>query len=195
MEAFVYCWKDKITDKQYIGWHKGTVDDGYVCSSKTMLDVYRSRPETFYRTIVAKGSPEEMVTLERCILEFLDAANNPMYYNLHNGGRFVNRKPLSEQAKMKISIANKGRKLGPFTEEHKAKIAKAKFGSKASEETKAKLRLSKLGKRIKQKSRSEETKSRISAALRGRTLSDETKRKLREARIRAWENHRLSTSQ
>ena len=194
MEAFVYCWKDNITQKQYIGWHKGSVDDGYVCSSSTMLEVYRSRPETFDRTIVAEGSSEEMVTLERSILEFLDAASNPMYYNLHNGGRFVNRKPLSEQAKKRISAANKGRKLSPFTAEHRAKIAASKIGTKASNETRAKLSFMKLGKSVKQRPRSEETKSRIAAARKGKTLSEETKKKIGEARKAAWKLKALSLS-
>lgn len=31
MEAFVYVWTDKITNKLYVGVHKGTLDDGYIC--------------------------------------------------------------------------------------------------------------------------------------------------------------------
>jgi hypothetical protein len=38
MEAFVYCWTDKITNKLYVGSHKGSPDDGYVCSGKYMLE-------------------------------------------------------------------------------------------------------------------------------------------------------------
>lgn len=36
-ESFVYCWTDHKRSKLYIGYHKGSPDDGYVCSSKRML--------------------------------------------------------------------------------------------------------------------------------------------------------------
>ena len=39
-EAFVYCWTDHKTNKIYIGSHKGDVNDGYVCSSKYMMEEY-----------------------------------------------------------------------------------------------------------------------------------------------------------
>ena len=31
MNSFVYEWTNKNTDMKYIGVHKGTPDDGYVC--------------------------------------------------------------------------------------------------------------------------------------------------------------------
>ena len=33
-EAFVYCWTDHKTNKLYVGVHKGSINDGYICSSK-----------------------------------------------------------------------------------------------------------------------------------------------------------------
>ena len=44
-EAFVYCWTDNLTNILYVGSHKGTEDDGYVCSSKYMMKEYKSRPD------------------------------------------------------------------------------------------------------------------------------------------------------
>jgi hypothetical protein len=32
-DSFVYCWTDHKTGMLYVGSHKGTIDDGYVCSS------------------------------------------------------------------------------------------------------------------------------------------------------------------
>lgn len=60
MEAFVYVWTDKITNKLYVGVHKGTLDDGYICSSKHMLKEYTQRPETFSRQIIAHGTWDDM---------------------------------------------------------------------------------------------------------------------------------------
>lgn len=42
MNAFVYCWTDYGNKKLYVGVHKGTQDDKYVCSSKVMLQEYAS---------------------------------------------------------------------------------------------------------------------------------------------------------
>jgi len=36
-ESFVYLWTNKDTDRKYIGKHKGTADDGYVCSSESLI--------------------------------------------------------------------------------------------------------------------------------------------------------------
>lgn len=89
-EAFVYDLIDDVTHKHYIGVHKGTLDDGYVCSSKHVLKEYHKRPETFSRMILATGSKEEMFELEAFLLQKIDAKNNESFYNLHNGdGKFV----------------------------------------------------------------------------------------------------------
>ena len=52
-EAFVYYWKDTLTDKYYIGYHKGSQDDGYVCSSRTMMEEYNKRENNFHREVIA----------------------------------------------------------------------------------------------------------------------------------------------
>lgn len=53
IEAFVYCWTDKATNKLYIGSQKGSTDDGYICSSKYMLKEFYERPDDFSRQIIA----------------------------------------------------------------------------------------------------------------------------------------------
>ena len=83
-EAFVYCWKDKLTNKLYIGYHKGDQNDGYVCSSKVMLVEYNKRPQDFIRSIIATGSKKDMIELETIILQVWNAASNSEFYNLHN---------------------------------------------------------------------------------------------------------------
>ena len=84
VEAFVYCWTDVKTNKLYIGSHKGTVNDGYVCSSKLMLQEYTKRPQDFTRQIVAEG-------------------NDDLFYNQHNGfGTYLNdevKKKIGEKSR------------------------------------------------------------------------------------------------
>lgn len=50
-EAFLYCWTDLVNHKLYVGVHKGIQNDGYICSSKKMLEEYNKRQEDFKRKI------------------------------------------------------------------------------------------------------------------------------------------------
>ncbi len=91
MEAFVYIWNDNVTGKMYIGSHKGTKDDGYICSSKYMLEEYQTRPQHFSRVVVAEGSWQNMRNIEAKLLQKVNAAQNEMFYNKHNcDGKFYN---------------------------------------------------------------------------------------------------------
>jgi len=143
-ESFVYCWTDHLTNKLYVGCHKGACDDGYICSSKIMKQEYKKRPLDFSRQIIAEGQYKDILKLEEKILKSVDAAHNLDFYNLHNGdGKFFN-KGLSEETKRKIGEANKISKKGcipwnkgkqgyqtvPASEERKLKIALSKIGKK-----------------------------------------------------------------
>lgn len=81
MEAFVYCWTDFGTNKLYIGVHKGTPHDGYICSSKLMLEEYTKRPNDFSREIVAQGTFSDCYALETAILKSAKADKDPEFYN------------------------------------------------------------------------------------------------------------------
>jgi hypothetical protein len=111
MEAFVYCWTDFLTNKLYVGVHKGTPEDGYICSSKIMLEEYNKRPQDFSRQIIASGLYKEMYVLETAILKAAKADRDPGYYNLHlNNGKFSNEGfKHSEQTKSELSKIALGR--------------------------------------------------------------------------------------
>ena len=108
-EAFVYCWTDKLKDMLYVGYHKGDTDDGYICSSKYMLEEYAKRPQYFSRQIIATGTMDDMVALETAILKSDNAAVNERYYNRHVAGKFYNSY-VSEETKKKISESKTGMK-------------------------------------------------------------------------------------
>jgi hypothetical protein len=86
-EAFLYMWIDKKTDRKYIGYHKGSLDDGYICSSGMMTEEYGQRPEDFYRTILAWGTANQMYELETILLLELGAATRGAFYNVSNNLR------------------------------------------------------------------------------------------------------------
>ena len=86
-ESFVYLWINKDTDRKYVGKHKGTNDDGYVCSSESMLSEYNDCPSRFVRTILAYGTDEEMHELETQLILTLKATKSHLYYNMSNNLR------------------------------------------------------------------------------------------------------------
>lgn len=129
-EAFVYEWTNATTGKKYIGYHKGTPDDGYVCSSKLMMEDYCKDTSSFHRRILAFGTKEEMVELESEILKGLNAKDSNIYYNLHNGEGKILIDSHSEKTKKKMRLS----KLGvPLSEEHKKRIREGMLGYKKSD--------------------------------------------------------------
>ena len=140
-EAFVYSWKNKTTGRLYVGWHKGSTEDGYICSSRILKEEYEKDPNNFERYIIASGNCKDMVALECAILISVDAKNNPDFYNQHNGdGRFCHTESHTEESKAKLRKA------------HETRTVYAK-GWKMTEEMKTKHRLgiSKRGEKWKQK--------------------------------------------
>lgn len=51
-DSFVYIWYNKVKKMFYIGKHLGSINDGYICSSKMMLRDYKKNPDHFKRRIL-----------------------------------------------------------------------------------------------------------------------------------------------
>jgi hypothetical protein len=81
--GFVYVWRDKKHNRYYIGSHWGTVDDGYICSSRTMRNAYRRRPEDFKRKIIQyiKTDRKALYEAENSWLKLAEKRKEK-YYNL-----------------------------------------------------------------------------------------------------------------
>jgi hypothetical protein len=186
MEAFVYCWTDHKTNMLYVGSHKGSSGDGYICSSKYMLEQYNIRPHDFTRKIIAEGTFSDIRKLEEVILKSVNAAKSEEYYNQSNSNGEFTLKFHTEKSKKAIGEANKGNvrkdlsernKLG-LTPETRKKISQnhhdvsneknPMFCKKHSEESRLKMKLNSLGKGTNPK-------------------SEETKRKMAEARKLYWD--------
>lgn len=188
MEAFVYIWTDRSNQKKYIGVHKGSPDDGYICSSKTVMAEYRSRPDDFFRIIVESGEWKEMAELEIKMLKEVDAAKNEDYYNLHNGnGAFILINHTPETIK-KMSLLRTGKKR---PESFRKKMSAIHKGKTVSKETRMKLSLANKG-----CVRSDEFKAKVAKASKGRLHSEEAKSKISSARkgMQFSEEHRKNLS-
>ena len=185
-EAFVYSWINKDTNRIYVGWHKGSSEDGYVCSSKVMLEEYSTNPENFERFIIAHGTAEDMAKLETAILQAVNAKNNPRYYNQHNGNGLYHLKSHTSEAREKISMSKRGKKRPDLTRRN------LDNNPAKNPETAKKLGrdMENVNNPMFGKKHSPETLAKISASLKGSGLgkcrSDETKKRISEAKKAYW---------
>jgi len=102
--GFVYLWRDSKNKMFYIGSHKGTVDDGYICSNKHMYRAYRKRPHTFRRKILSFcNTKDELLIKEQYFLNLIKDSElyykNKKYYNIKRfaaGGNTLEYHPNRE---------------------------------------------------------------------------------------------------
>jgi hypothetical protein len=91
--AYVYKWTHIPTGKWYIGSRTKSgshPDDGYCCSSKEVKPLIKANQIEWQREILATGEPSVMLAIETTYLTTLDAKNDPMSFNRHNGdGKFT----------------------------------------------------------------------------------------------------------
>lgn len=92
-QAFVYRWTNLATGQWYIGSRTAQgchPEDGYICSSRRIKPLIESNQTSWHREILCIGEPAEMIELETRLLQSLDAKNDPLSYNQHNGdGKFT----------------------------------------------------------------------------------------------------------
>jgi hypothetical protein len=84
-EAFVYLWQDARQKpyKYYLGYHKGSPDDGYTHSSSVFESFSKDNiPNRVRRRILATGSTEEMMELENKLLNNRKDSKWDRYYNI-----------------------------------------------------------------------------------------------------------------
>lgn len=203
---------DTCTGKMYIGAHKGSTDDGYICSSKVMLPIYKDRPSTFIREILQVCETyEEAREVEIRMLTEVNAAENPIYYNRSNGdggartGNGFTGKH-SQATKKIIAEKKRGRpswnKGKSWSAESRLKISKARQGQEswnkgqpASSETKKRLLECRKGQpgTFTGRTHDDEAKRKMRAAHLGKKrgpMSEITKQKLRDKAIARMRNGR-----
>ena len=183
-EGFIYIWFDRKHKRYYVGCHWGTVDDGYICSSKWMRDAHRYRPQDFKRRIIQKSiARDTLLDEEHKWLSLIpDEELGESYYNLSKKhfGHWSAIESNNLSVRQKLSEASKklhqdpvyrekfleGRKKMPHqTSEQIAKRSKSNTGKKRSEETKQKIADAHRGKIMGPLSK--ETKQKISEKLTG----------------------------
>lgn len=143
--GFIYIWFDKKYKRYYVGRHWGTIDDGYVCSSRMMRQSYNRRKEDFKRRIVSRvyTSNHDLVLEEQRWLDMIKPEEIGLrYYNktLRSDSPSTFGYKHREETKKKISDSRIGQKPSEY---NKIKRLEACLGRKQSTEEKEK-RASKL---------------------------------------------------
>ena len=130
--AYVYLITNKINGKKYIGSsRKNQIDENYYGSGKAIKDALKKYGKNnFQRDILWEGKGNAR-KIETYFLEGVNAANNPLYYNMTNDARGNNIH--KEETKKTVSEKLTGRK---FSKEICEKISKAKQGSTTSKKGK-----------------------------------------------------------
>lgn len=157
--AYVYKW----THLPSLSWYVGSrvaknchLGDGYICSSKTVLPMILKNPTEWKREVIATGTPLDMYELETEILKLAEARKDSRSLNGHNndGNYFpanygVNNpmygKKHSQNARLKMSIASKGKKRSELARKNISEAHKGISNGPHSEETKTKMSLSMKG--------------------------------------------------
>lgn len=164
--GFIYIWYDKKRKMYYIGSHYGTINDGYICSSKWMRDAYHYRKQDFKRRILKRDieRPDLLEVEHKWLLLIKEQELGNRYYNLrqHKWGHWSTDENRKLSIKEKISFKTKEAMARPEIREKMLPVWESKKGKKQSEETVTKRALSNTGKK-----RTQQTKDKIGAKQKG----------------------------
>ena len=126
MDSFVYRWTNLTLNKIYIGWHKGTEDDGYVCSSSSaqFWNDYNNPGYKWQREILFKGTMPECQLHESKMLDSIDITSDNIYNNRNN--LMFN---LNDEVRTKLKIAALKRVENPEYRKAQAERTRAKWAA------------------------------------------------------------------
>lgn len=182
---FIYEIINLINNKKYVGFHATNNDyDNYFGSGKLLKkSILKYGIENFIMGIIEYVDLNDWREKEIYWIKEMKSYIDDGGYNLTHGGEGSLGRKLSEEAKLKISIANKNRIV---SNETRLKLSNVSSGEKNGMFNKlhsnyAKLKIS-IANKGKTRIMSEQTKLKISNAQLGKKLSEQTKIKIGLAR-------------
>ena len=131
---FIYLTTNNINGMKYVGKRFGYEDDSYLGSGTRLLQAIKEYgKENFSRIILTYSKDEdENARKEKEFIKLFNAVQDPMFYNIHEGGHGGNTMAgWSEEEKAAFSKACSERLSGP---------GNPRWGVHLSEETKQKIR-------------------------------------------------------
>jgi hypothetical protein len=175
--GFVYIWYDKKHKRYYVGCRWGTIDDGYVCSSRWMNTSYKRRPHDFKRRILSYvyTNRSDLHEEEYRWLSMMksEELHGPRYYNIRN--HHFSHWSVNPEIAQKVKEKATGKKLSAETIEKRQNTRMLNRGYNFSEKTKKKMSESRKGEKnpFYGKAHSEETRRKLSEINNGKKLSKE----------------------
>lgn len=169
IDSFVYKWTNITLGKIYIGFHKGTEHDGYICSSRSseFWQDFNNSAYEWKREILYKGTMKECQLLESNLLDSVDIRSESVYNNKNN--IMFN---LTDEVRQKLSIKAKQRSQNKIYISHLSKLAKKQW-----ENPTHRAHMSKIN---KDKKHSKETIEKIKRARAEQTITPESRQKAAE---------------
>lgn len=170
MDSFVYKWTNTTLNKIYIGYHKGTEDDGYVCSSSSTIfwEDFKNPNYIWQREILFRGDMKDCQLLESKLLDDIDITSDHVYNNRNN--LMFN---LTEEVREKLKQAAIKRGQNPEYKKMQAERTKKQWENNP-------LRRAKQSALAKTKIASDETKQKIKEARARQIITPESRRKAAE---------------
>lgn len=163
-----------IDGKYYYGIHStDNLNDRYMGKGVVLQLAYKKYGRyNFQKEIIADYSTRKEASDHEKIVVTMDLVLDENCYNIKTGGLNECTIIFTDEHKMKISIAHKGKKL---SKEHLEKLIEVNEGKIISEETRIKMSNSQKGRK-----HSDDTKEKIRLVNIGKTQSEETKKKRKE---------------
>ena len=174
----------------YIGSHWGTEDDGYICSSNRMRNVYRRRPEDFKRRILKKITTNRKALLEVEEKWLQMVKDKKRYYNLHFTTHHWISADNSKTIRQKMSDSAK--KKFEKNPELKIQIANSLRGRKNPEHSKRMKNRTPWNKGIKTGKQSPELVEKRMKKLRSLERTPEWCNKISEGQKRRWNRQKAN---
>jgi hypothetical protein len=167
MDSFVYQWTNLTLGKIYIGFHKGTEDDGYVCSSssETFWREFKDPNNVWERKIISKGTMKECQLLESALLDSIDITSDSVYNN-RNSLMFN----FNEEVRAKLRAAALERGKDPEYRKTQSERTKANWAANPE-------RRILQSQKAKQQIRTDITKEKIKIARSKQVITPESRNK------------------
>jgi group I intron endonuclease len=218
-QSGIYCIRNIVSGRIYVGsavkiyarWktHRSALGNNKHHSGKLQGSWNKHGKDAFVFEVLELISDKiDLIVREQYWIDTLNAACPRRGFNVHPTAGSPLGKKASAETRARMSALRLGKKLPPFTAEHRAKISAARLGTKASSETKAKMTAFRAGRKLGPQSaehiaklsavrrgrvRSLESRMKQSASSKGRKLSPEHAAKHRlilMARTKAWRDRK-----
>jgi len=156
-DSFVYIWRNLTNGCKYVGYHKGSIDDGYVSSSSNQRfwNDYFNRLHDWKREIIFEGTQEECLKYEQDYLKSIDLSSDE-WYNNARGAEII----FTQEVRDKIRNHHLGKSSGMLGKNH-------------SDETKRTLQI-----KLKNIIHTKEWNKKVGESLKGKKKSDEHRKNL-----------------